>query len=54
MFKRLFCSHPFYKMVRIRTVHGDEIIHTNWTRSYWKCECGKIKRSSRLDCIIPN
>jgi Zn-finger protein len=47
MFKKLFCKHEY---TLLRTIHGDEIIHSGFKRSIWKCRnCKKIKFSDYLD-----
>jgi hypothetical protein len=48
-FKRLVCHHDYS---RIKTIHGDRIIHMGYTRSIWKCcKCGKEVWSQHLDEI---
>jgi hypothetical protein len=47
MLKRLFHRH---KYSFIRNIHGDEIIHSGWKRSIWKCsQCDKVKLSDELN-----
>jgi len=47
--KRLMCHHDYS---RIKTIHGDRIIHMGYTRSIWKCgKCGKEAWSQHLDEI---
>jgi hypothetical protein len=44
--KRLFCKHSFSF---VRNIYGDEIIHSGWKRSVWKCDtCGKVNLSDSL------
>lgn len=44
--KRLFCKHEF-KFVR--NIYGDEIIHSGWKRSVWRCgKCGRYKLADKL------
>lgn len=38
--KRILCRHKGEREF-IRNIYGDEIIHCNWKRSWWRCtECG--------------
>lgn len=48
-FKRFMCDH---KYKRVRTIHGDEIIHRNYKRSEWVCRhCEKRVFSRYLTYI---
>lgn len=50
MFKGLFCKHDY---VFVRNIYGDEIIHSGFKRSIWKCSrCGKVKYSEYLDKLF--
>ncbi len=44
--KSLFCKHQY---IRLRTIHGDEIIGRNYARSEWQCKhCDRLKYSKEL------
>lgn len=50
MLKGLFCKHDYEF---IRSIHGDEIIHSGFKRSIWKCKkCRKTKMSEYLDKLV--
>jgi len=49
MWNNLTCKHVYKK---VRTIHGDEIIFLNYSRSEWVCKkCGNIYYSEYLDRI---
>lgn len=39
LLKRLFCRHR--SVTFVRNIHGEEIVHSGYKRSVWKCKrCG--------------